>query len=230
MRKSALVLTILIAVLLMLGIYFFNSARPVAEDLPAAPGIPVSHKEDPSRPSKPLTPEESQKAKASLKQMTQVLLRYTVNEKKIDELMAALKQDLQEPFQVKDKNPDTGEMIIVRTKSPPPGTRYFHAQYFADENNQFFAQHMSFEFRPSPEAMEQAIQMVQETFPGLAAPMEESRDFIQWELPNGYVVWVKRLDQEDISNNPFNAYTLGDIGSVRVAVELNPESDGPHSH
>jgi hypothetical protein len=230
MKKSALILTIIIAVLLLLGIYLFNSARPVAEGLPAVPGTPVSHKEDPSRPSKPLTHEESQKAQASLKQMTQVLLSYTVSEKKLAELMVALKQDQQEPFQVKDKNPDTGEMIIVRTKSPPPGTRYFHAQYFTDENNQSFAQHMSFEFRPSPEAMEQAIQTVQETFSGLGAPMEERRDFIQWELPNGYVVWVKRLDQEDISNNPFNAYTPGDIGSIRIAVELNPESDAPHSH
>ncbi len=230
MKKSALVLTVSIAVLLVLGVYFFHLAKPVAEGTPTTPVPQVSHKEDPSRPSKPLTVEESQKAKTSLKQMTRMLLNYTMNEQKLDELMATLKQDQQEPFQVTDKNPDTGEMIIVRTKSPPPGTRYFHAQYFADENHQYFAQHMSFEFRPSPEAMEQAIQMVQETFPALGAPMEESRDFIQWPLPNGYVVWVKRLDQEDLSNNPFNAYTQGDIGSIRVAVELNPESDGPHSH
>lgn len=230
MKKNALVLTVVIAVLLVLGVYFFNSAKPVGENLLDQPRAPISHKEDPSHPSKPLSAEDSTKAQASLKQMSQVLFDFTLQEKKLSELMTSLQQGQHEPFQVRDKNPDTGEMIIVRTKSPLPGTRYFHAQYFVDENNQAFAQHISFEYRQSPEAMEQAIAMVQATFPGLGTPMEEGRDFIQWELPHGYVVWVKRLDQQDISNNPFNAYTQGDIGSIRIAVELNPESEGGHAH
>lgn len=229
MKKSGLLLIVIIAVLLVLGVYFFNSAKPAGE-FALQPRGPVSHKEDPSRQSPPLTPEESTKAQTALKQMTAVLADFTVQEKTLDELMSNLNAGMHEPFQVRDKNPDTGEMIIVRTKSPLPGTRYFHAQYFVDENNKPFAQHISFEFRQSPEAMEQAIAKVQSTFSGLGAPTEESRDFIQWELPNGYVVWVKRLDQQDIANNPFNAYNQGDIGSIRIAVELSPEGDGPHSH
>jgi hypothetical protein len=228
MKKSALVLTIVIAFLLLLGVYFFHAARPIAHTLLDKPQQPISHKEDPNHPSAPLTPEESTKTQRSLKQMAKILLNYTVEEKKLEDLLATLKKDQQEPFTVHDKNPYTGEMIIIRTKTPPPGTRYFHAQYFIDENSQSFAQHMSFEYRPNPEAMEQAIQMVQKTFPGLGAPTDERRDFIQWDLPHGYVVWVKRLDQQDISNNPFNAYTQGDLGSIRVAVELNPESNNEH--
>lgn len=229
MKKSALVVSFIVAVLLVLGVYFFNSAKPMGAG-PDEPRAPISHKEDPNRPSPPLNAEESAKAQTALKQMTQVLFDFTVQEKSLSDLMDILKNGQHEPFQVSDKNPDTGEMIIVRTKSPLPGTRYFHAQYFVDDGDQPFAQHISFEYRPSPEAMEQAIAMVRATFPGLGAPMHESRDFIQWELPHGYVIWVKRLDQQDISNNPFNAYTQGDIGSVRVAVEMNPESDGGHTH
>lgn len=230
MKRNALVLSVVIAVLLVLGVYFFNTAKPMGSDTANEPRAPISHKEDPNRPSPPLNAEESAKAQASLKQMTQVLFDFTVQEKSLSDLMDSLTKGQHEPFQVSDKNPDTGEMIIVRTKSPLPGTRYFHAQYFVDEDNKPFAQHISFEYRPSPEAMEQAIAMVQATFPGLGAPMEEGRDFIQWELPHGYVVWVKRLNQQDISSNPFNAYTQGDIGSVRIAVEMNPESEGGHTH
>lgn len=227
MKKNGLPLVIAIAVLLILGVYLLSSPKHAADSSAGSPATsaPTSHAEDPTKPSAPLSPAEAAKAKTSLKQMTQVLAAFTLEDKKLNDLLEALKKDQQEPFTVKDKNPYTGEMIIVRTKSPPPGTRYFHAQYFVDENNQSFAQHMSFEFRQSPEAMDQAIQMVKATFPNLGNPTEESRDFIQWELDDGYVVWVKRLDEQDITNNPFNAYTPGDIGSIRIAVELSPEAD-----
>jgi len=227
MKKNALPLIAAVMVLLVLGVWLLKPGGPPSAQMPVA-HEPISHKEEPSHASKPLNPTESANAKTSLKQMTEILAAFTVQERKLSDLMEALKKAQQEPFQVRDSNQHTGEMIIVRTKSPPQGTRYFHAQYFTDENQQSFAQHMSFEFRPSPEAMDQAIEMVQETFPDLGAPMEETRDFIQWELPHGYVVWVKRLNHEDITNSPFNSYNQGDIGSIRVAIELNPEGEGGH--
>lgn len=225
MKKHTIIILISIVALLGLGVYFLQPAATTNQTEPFLEPVVISHKEDPSHPSAPLTPAEASAAKSSLKQMTLTLASFTVQEKPFDELIASLKKDQQEPVQIRDKNPYTGEMIIVRTKSPPPGTRYFHAQYFIDEHQRPFAQHMSFEFRPSPEAMEQAIEMIREAFPDIGIPTEESRNFIQWDLPHGYVVWVKRLDQQDISNNPFNAYTPGDIGSIRIAIELNPEGD-----
>lgn len=218
-----------VLVLLVLGYYYLKPTKPVSiDEIPLeTTATSISHQEDPSLPpSAPLTAAETASATASLKQMTSLLAAYTTQEKKLDELMAFLTQSQQEPYQIRDKNKYTGELIIVRTKSPLPGTRYFHAQYFVDEDKGPFAQHISFEFRKSPEAMEQAIQLVRETYPDLGAPMEESRDFIQWELPHGYVVWVKRLDQQDITNNPFNAYAPDDIGTIRVAIELTPEGHG----
>jgi hypothetical protein len=82
---------------------------------------------------------------------------------------------------------------------------------------------MSFEFRASPEALNQAIQAVRAAFPNLDKPTDESRDFIQWNLDEAYVVWIKRLGAEDIEENPFNSYSQDDIGSLRIAVELAPE-------
>ncbi|MGZ3805621.1 MAG: hypothetical protein ACXVB4_15495 [Pseudobdellovibrionaceae bacterium] len=180
---------------------------------------------------KVLSPEEEGSASEptatvlSLKKMAGILFQATVAGEKMESLLRTLKNSQQEPFLVHDKNEDTGEMILVRTKSPLPGTRYFHAQYFTDESQQTFAQHISFELRASPQAMAQAIQTVQETFPNLNKPSYETSDFVQWDLEDGYVVWIKRLGPEDIQANPFNFYSQDDIGTIRVAVELAPEDE-----
>lgn len=176
-----------------------------------------------SSPQPPPLPEESaaelKKVTTSLQKMTKVLFQFGTTDQTLEGLINELKNQHQDPIQVRDSNPYTGTLILVRTQSPLPGTRYFHAQYFTDENKQSFPQHMSFEFRPGPEAMNQALEAVHEVFPQLEKPTQESADFIQWDLGNGHVLWIKRLDHQDISENPFNAYTEADIGSIRVAVE-----------
>ena len=47
----------------------------------------------------------------------------------------------------------------------------------------------------------------------------EKPDYHLWNLPNGYILWVKKLDSSDLLDNPFNAYSSADIGTIRVAVE-----------
>ncbi len=221
--KYGILLMILIATLLMGKVFLFNSkSEPPSSQPQKVP--PVTHEESPlSPPSKALNPAEAKAASVSLKKMTMILFEYTADEKKLEDLIRNLKSSGLEPFLVQDKNDYTGEMIIVRTKKPFPGTRYFHAQYFTDENKQTFAQHISFEFQPSPEAMNQAIQAVHEAFRNLDKPTNETRDFVQWNLDHGYVVWIKRLGPEDIQGNPFNSYSDDDVGSIRIAVELAPE-------
>jgi len=176
-----------------------------------------------TKPLPPLSPEESKEVLASLNKMSGILAEFTGEQKTLENLVAALKAQRQEPFIVKDKNEYTGEMTIVRTKNPPAGTRYFHAQYFTDENNERFVQHMSFELRPSVTAMNDAIKAVQTAFPNLGQPETQTNDFIQWNLGTGQVLWLKRLGQDDIADNPFNAYSESDIGSIRIAVELELE-------
>jgi hypothetical protein len=222
--KYTFALVILVAALLVGRVFFLRSKSPLTTEAQTPAKTPVTHEEPPlNSPRKPLSPTVMAGAVASLKKMTTVLFQYTSAEERLEDLVDDLKSSGQDPFLVRDKNKHTGEMIIVRTKSPLPGTRYFHAQYFTDEAQHTFAQHMSFEFRPSPEAMNQAIQTVQEAFPNLDPPTDESRDFIQWDLDHGYVVWIKRLGPADIQGNPFNSYSEDDIGSIRIAIELAPE-------
>jgi hypothetical protein len=158
---------------------------------------------------------------AALDDMAHTLFQFTQPDVPLKDLVQYLESSRQQPLVTRNSNAATGEMAIIRTESPLPGTRYFHAQYFADENNQSFVQHMSFEFQPSESAMNDAIAAVQRSFPNLSAPERQQSDFVQWNLKNGYIVWVKKMAAADLQDNPFNAYTKADIGTVRVAVEMN---------
>ncbi len=169
--------------------------------------------------------------KQSLQNMTGTLAAFATSERTIDELMEYLKASKQEPVMAEDKNDYTGSMFVVRTNNPFPGTRYFHAQYFQDETGKKFVQHMSFEYKPGPQAMQDAVAAVQQSFKGLGKPQSQKGDFAMWELDHGYVVWIKKQSAEDLENNLINPSTDADIGTIRVAVEQNPHDDiDEHGH
>jgi hypothetical protein len=154
----------------------------------------------------------------SLKKMTGVLSRFAKPTAQVKDLIALLNEFHQEPVTTHDANPYSGEMAIVRTRQPLPGTRYFHAQFFNDQAGIPFVQHMSFEFKPGPTSFVEAVAAVREEF-NLPEPQESRADYAKWNLPDGHIVWVKTMDHSDLAEDPFNAYTVADIGTVRVAVE-----------
>jgi hypothetical protein len=170
--------------------------------------------------------QDSAKEKSSLEDMSKTLFQFTRPDSRLGDLVQYLESSQQEPQVARNSNPDTGEMVIVRTRNPLPGTRYFHAQYFSDENQQSFVQHMSFEFKPSPTALNEAVETLQKNFPDLPAPKTRNADFVQWSVPGGYVLWVKKMTAEELKDDPFNAYTADDVGTVRVAVEREIHGDG----
>lgn len=134
-----------------------------------------------------------------------------------------------------DKNDYTGSMTVVRTREALPGTRYLHAQYFTDEEGEQVLQHLSFEYRPGPHAMTDVVNQVKTLFNVSQKPTMEKKDFISWNKDDGYTVWIKQMGEDDIKDDPFNAYTKQDIGTIRVAIELEihgQESDdhGNHRH
>jgi hypothetical protein len=124
------------------------------------------------------------------------------------------------PKESVDSNPDTGILHIIRSENRLPGTRYFHAQIFADEDTQTTIQHISFELQPGEQSFANAVEATKQAFQINHPPENETSEFISWKIENGYEVWIKKLDQEDLKNNPFNGYMAADVGSVRVAVEL----------
>jgi len=170
-------------------------------------------------PSTPRQPAASPELN-SLAAMTKTLSQFSQMGSRVQDLVRHLEQTQQRPIVGHDQNPDTGEMAVIRARSPLPGTRYFHAQYFQDENGAPFVQHMSFEYKPGPNAMQEAVAAVKAAFPDLQAPQTSRENFVEWKLPGGRVLWIKKMDKDDLQDGPHNAYTLKDIGTIRVAIEL----------
>lgn len=169
-------------------------------------------------------------AKASLSKMSYFLLDAARGNKNFERIVSDLKKSGQNPTVTRDSNPASGDMFIIRTQSPLPGTRYFHAQYFTDENNKTFVQHMSFEFQPGPTSMSDAVQTAIRNF-ALGEPSDRKADFVQWDLDEDYVLWIKQKAAKDLKDDPFKAYDpKTDVGTIQMTVELKIHDDGDKSH
>ena len=129
-----------------------------------------------------------------------------------------------------NSNPYTGTLSIIRTKNNLPGTRYIHAQYFSDSNGNEGLQHLSFEYRPGPNALKRASLAVKSIFGLEGEPTMSSDDFISYKLSKDYNIWLKKMGASDLKYSPFNAYTKNDIGTIRVAIELEIHGKSAGSH
>jgi hypothetical protein len=205
------------------------SSRPSTESAPnpsSAPTVAPGKNSDTKDSTPLLPPTQPRNELESLNELAKVLFEATRPNQPMNSLVSYLKATAQDPYLVKNANPYTGELTFVRTNSPFPGTRYFHAQYFSDKNNQPFAQHLSFEYKPGPDSMKQATAAIQQAFPHLgAAKTREKGNFTEWDAGGGYTVWLRRLTSEDIrrSNDPYAVHTPDDVGTIAVAIQQNPE-------
>lgn len=134
------------------------------------------------------------------------------------------------PVVAKNSNESTGSMYTVRTKNSLPGARYFHAQLFTDENGKQFVQHMSFEYRPGENAFAEGVATAIREFGLSESPAIKKDGFYSWNTNDGYVIWVKKMSEEDIKDDPFNAYSKKDIGTIRIAKEIEIHGQGEEDH
>lgn len=246
MNRSSMLMTLCLILILTGSLHIWekwqrHAARPQAEAVETLTGKnktavkthasrvrKIHSSRNENEPAEGTTKQAHQEGVAfnSLNNMAATLFEFARPGARLDSLLEFLKSSHQDPFVVNDSNADTGTMTIVRTNSPLPGTRYFHAQYFEDENGEKFVQHMSFEFKPGPDSLREAMASVEKTFGSLGKPSEQQKDFVQWELQDGYVLWIKRLNAQDLADNPFNAYSASDVGSIRIAIEQSPHEHG----
>jgi hypothetical protein len=179
--------------------------------------IPVIKSAD--RYTIPKTPKES------LTLLSKTLLHFASSSAQKSELLDQLKTLKLKPIEAINSNAETGSMSIIRTKKTLLGTRYIHAQYFGKR-----LQHMSFEFQKGPKAFDNAIKSIMSVFNVDCEMKRKSSGFISCSTKNGYVVWVKRMEKEDLKDDPFNAYSDDDIGTIRVAVEQEIHGDDHDDH
>lgn len=166
----------------------------------------------------------SQDPVENLQALTQAMADHTRSSRAFEDFIRYLADSGQQPRVYKESAVVLGDIYIVRTESPPPGTRYFHAIYEEEENGELVMRHMSFDYRAGEKSFKEAVQAIEKAFPdGKKRDREGSvSDFFVWELPDGYVVWVKKMVNDDIIDHPINAYTEDDLGTIKVAIEINP--------
>lgn len=169
--------------------------------------------------------------KLSLVETTQRIFRFAKRDVKSQDLVNEFEQKALAPELRVDSNPYTGTLNVVRTRKVMPGTRYFHAQFFENEDGSEYVQHVSFEFKASEHsfaAVEKTI--LQQFSEGNVEPTQNKENFKSWRRDDGYIIWMKKLDATDIKDNPFNVYTPEDIGTIRVAIELDIHDHSPAFH
>jgi len=186
---------------------------------------------------KTITEEEykipSHRAGESLISYAGIISEFGKKEVRVTDIVNQLKTMGLKPLIANDKSDVTGNMYTVRTKNSLPGARYFHAQVFTDENGKQFTQHMSFEYRPGEKAFFEAVAVAIKEFGLSQNPSVKKEGFYSWNTNDGYVVWVKRMTKEDLKDDPFNAYSFRDIGTIRIAKELEIHGQGEsedHGH
>lgn len=190
-----------------------NSSRPKTSQKTLIPEAPI-----PQRP------------KIAIIRMTSLLKKYSSTTWSLDHVIRDLDDNSFRPHLLTDSNPYTGHLMVLRTESPLPGTRYFHGQYFLDKNNRPFLQHMSFDIQASPAGFEDAIGIVKNIFGKLPKPSLHKKDFIMWPWKNGYNIWVQKLSFDQLKGDPYNAYESADAGTIKIALELDTPHADTHSH
>lgn len=171
---------------------------------------------------------ENQTSKVQIQHLAQMtdFLKLSALQPDLKTTLSRLQTMRTQPTYFQDSNPSTGTLYILRTENPLKGTRYFHAQYFSDENKKPYLQHMSFEIPPGKDSLRLAADALKKSFPGLREPHLQKEGFVMWKWKGGYNVWALRLSKDHLKDDPYNAYSENDEGTIRVAMEL----DIPHEH
>ncbi len=146
------------------------------------------------------------------------------------ELLADLNSLELDPLRSLQETGSGGNMATVRTKSSLKGTRYFHAQFFTDDNGKEYLQHMSFEMGPK-EPFERVRELAKAYLSAKVISEISKPNYQLWKMDNGYNVWVKTLSKEELQDDPFNAYSDSDVGTKRIVIEeeIHPDQD-EHKH
>ena len=202
-----------------------NGAAALSARASGTASVGTPHREEVWKKAAPL----SKKELASVQTLLDTAFTYARPTQEPKNLIKELEKMHLEPIAAQDFNEHTGKMLVVRTESSLEGTRFFHAQFFEDEKKRTFLQHVSFEIRPSPDCMKTGSAMIEKKLGSKLRPVQQSAQYALYQAPGDYIVWIKRLDEEDLGPDPFNSRDPGaDVGTCRVALEKDIHAHESH--
>ena len=176
------------------------------------------------------------KEEVSLHQFNEQLAVVYENKDDPDQLIEYFKSENLAPEMSVESNEYTGTMKMIRTGKSLPGTRYYHAQYMGDDPDNTFLQHISFEYKPGENSMQRAIESAESSYDLSNKKIHRDGDFITYDIgeEGTHELSIEKASFETLKDDPFNAYTESDDGTVITRIEMkvhdsNSEDDG-HIH
>ncbi len=152
--------------------------------------------------------------------LIQFMLSTAAKQSSLSQLVDWLKSSGQQPQVTFDENPHTGKMTLVRSQVATQSVRYVHAQYLSDAtHSKEYLQHISFDIKSEEKVMSALRDNIHKLIGPLGVQKRDGDDYLLWELPNGYILWAKPLTWDELQDDPFNAYTHKDVGTIRVTLE-----------
>lgn len=200
------------------------TARPLAIDI-SVDKVPTGKIE-----KKDFIPQSQ--AEESMQKINTKLNEIFTNRESPQALVDYFEEEKLQPEMSKTSNEYTGTMMMIRTQKSIPGVRYFHAQYMGDDPEHTFLQHFSYEFRPSSNSMERSIQSAEGTFSLSNKKIYREGDFITYDIGEDgqYELSIEKADWESLKNDPYNAHSKDDVGTVITRIELKIHDKEDHDH
>jgi len=201
-----------------------SSSEPVVVPTPVSTARVGKIEKDPFVPR--------DKAEEGLQRINNKLNEIFTNKESPQELVHYFEEEKLEPEMSQTSNEYTGTMMMIRTQKSIPGVRYFHAQYMGDDPEHTFLQHFSYEFRPSPNSMERATQSAEGTFKLSNKRIHRDGDFITYDIgeEGQYELSIEKADWESLKDDPYNAHSKEDVGTVITRIELKVHEQGENDH
>ena len=161
--------------------------------------------------------------------MTQILAQFANPNADLNDLIHHLEQSGQDLEIATDINPVTGEMDIVHTRSPLSRHTLFPRSSFLSTRTESASRSICrSNIGLGPDAVKETIAALHESFPDMGQPSAQRDDFMEWHVGERYVVWLKPLSADDVAQgDPDKVYTSEDVGTVKVALEIIPDSHDP---
>jgi hypothetical protein len=155
----------------------------------------------------------------SLNTMVDLMKQFDRGDVGSSALYEKLKAEGHQPEISATSNPETGSIVTLTTGNPLYGTRYFKAMFFRGADSEVM-NFMTFEFRPGPNAMEEAEAIVKKAF-GVTEVASREDDLVVYNIDDNYEVTINKIDQKQLEAEPrYRRYTNEDLGVVEVTLQL----------
>ena len=210
-----------------------EKATPSQKDIASS----SQEKENPSREQSDQTPQKvSEQRKtylSSLKQLNESLVKVFEFRKEPKEMINFLEDAGLKAIVDKKDSPYLGTTWVVHSDQSLPGTRYYHAEYDGDDADHLFLRYLSYEYAPGDKSFNEVIKSIESSYPVKEKKILIVDTIVHYEMEKDgipYTLGVKKLNAEDLRNDPIYPHDENDIGAISVKLQLNIEDEHNHGH